>query len=199
MVLAVRTASPLLLPTSPQIACVFPLSRSATVYATISHPYAPAPIRRRGMPRYWNAEPWRPATLDSPHVASMDGKASHLRRPGNVLILRLILKAVSACPSKMESISPLRIRSNDSQILGGGCTMAFGRNPAHGVDCTAIPGVMDVACAAGTCIVHRCLPGYVVSLDGSFCIRQNAMTQLDGDINAAVYGLEHVPLKRTNA
>ncbi|KAF7793465.1 hypothetical protein EIP86_004577 [Pleurotus ostreatoroseus] len=78
----------------------------------------------------------------------------------------------------------------------GGCTIAFGRNPARGVDCTAIPGVMDVACAVGSCVVRRCLPGWTVSVDGSYCVRKNAGNPYDGDVMAAMYGLEHVPLKR---
>lgn len=80
--------------------------------------------------------------------------------------------------------------------LGGGCMVPFGYMPARGVDCTAIPGVMDVACAAGTCVVHRCLPGYIVSQDRSFCVRKNAQ---DEELLASQYGLEHIPLKRESA
>ncbi|KIP11691.1 hypothetical protein PHLGIDRAFT_99111 [Phlebiopsis gigantea 11061_1 CR5-6] len=80
----------------------------------------------------------------------------------------------------------------------GGCMVPFGRTPAHGVDCTAIPGVMDVSCVTGSCVVRRCQPGYVVSLDGSFCLHTAtaAMIQNTDDIPAALYGLEHVPLKK---
>ncbi|KAJ3540954.1 hypothetical protein NM688_g6153 [Phlebia brevispora] len=73
----------------------------------------------------------------------------------------------------------------------GGCMVPFGRTPAHGVDCTAILGVMDVSCAAGSCLVERCLPGYTVSQDRSFCVRSN-----DVELLASEYGLEHIPLKR---
>ncbi|KAJ3540955.1 hypothetical protein NM688_g6154 [Phlebia brevispora] len=68
----------------------------------------------------------------------------------------------------------------------GGCTIAFGRNPARGVDCTSIPGVMDVACASGSCVVRRCLPGWLVSMDGSYCVRKNIVDQVDGDMTAAM-------------
>ena len=70
----------------------------------------------------------------------------------------------------------------------------FGSTPAHGVDCTAIPGVMDVACVSGQCIVRRCQPGYVVSLDGSFCLQQDVVAKVQ---NAALLGLENMfPLKK---
>lgn len=77
--------------------------------------------------------------------------------------------------------------------------VSFGLTPAHGVDCTAIPGVMDVSCVAGSCIVRRCQPGYVVSLDGSYCLHSETAAKIqNGDIPAALYGLEHVPLKKKN-
>ena len=39
-----------------------------------------------------------------------------------------------------------------------------------GQDCTAIPGVADVSCLSGECVVHRCMPGYSLSHDGTSCI-----------------------------
>lgn len=76
----------------------------------------------------------------------------------------------------------------------------FGRNPARGVDCTAIPGVMDVACVSGSCIVRRCQPGYTVSLDGSYCLQTEALTRIQaGDLPASLFGLEHVPLQKKSA
>ena len=38
-----------------------------------------------------------------------------------------------------------------------------------GVDCSALPGVVDVSCLGGACVVERCKPGFSVSLDGSYC------------------------------
>ena len=35
--------------------------------------------------------------------------------------------------------------------------------PVIGVDCTVLPGVLDVACVSGSCVVERCQPGYVPS------------------------------------
>lgn len=79
----------------------------------------------------------------------------------------------------------------------GGCMVPFGRNIASGVDCTAIPGVMDVTCNSGSCVVHRCQPGYIVSLDNSYCLDGEKLARIQaGDVPAAVYGLEHVPLHK---
>ncbi|GJE89458.1 hypothetical protein PsYK624_055590 [Phanerochaete sordida] len=82
----------------------------------------------------------------------------------------------------------------------GGCMVPFGRTPAHGIDCTAIPGVMDVNCISGSCVVRRCQPGYVLSLDNTFCLEADRIAKLKaGDIPAALYGLEHVPLQKKSA
>lgn len=82
-----------------------------------------------------------------------------------------------------------------SMVLGGGCTVPLGRSLALGTDCTAIPGVMDVACLAGSCAVQRCQSGLVVAPNGSSCMPANP-TLVEGDVPAAAYGLEHVPLKK---
>ena len=43
--------------------------------------------------------------------------------------------------------------------------------PETGVDCTMLPGVLDVACMSGACVVERCQPGYLLSsTDRSRCI-----------------------------
>ncbi|EKM61501.1 uncharacterized protein PHACADRAFT_248159 [Phanerochaete carnosa HHB-10118-sp] len=84
----------------------------------------------------------------------------------------------------------------------GGCMVPFGRNLARGVDCTGIPGVMDVTCVSGSCVIRRCQPGYVVSLDNTFCLQTETLTRLQaeaGDEPAALYGLEHVPLQKKSA
>jgi hypothetical protein len=72
----------------------------------------------------------------------------------------------------------------------------FGHTPARGVDCTAIPGVMDVACSAGACIAKKCLPGYKHSAEHLTCVPTGSPLQVVGDVLAAEYGLEHLPLKR---
>ena len=67
-----------------------------------------------------------------------------------------------------------------------------------GTDCSMLPGVADVYCLGGECVVERCLPGYVPALDGTSCIRRQYLPQSQfvhaKDVPARVYGLEHVPL-----
>jgi len=74
-----------------------------------------------------------------------------------------------------------------------------------GQDCTALPGVADVACLSGECIVHRCRPGYALSHDGTSCVSKHAhishpyvATPEEDDeyVQAMRYGLEHRPLQR---
>lgn len=64
----------------------------------------------------------------------------------------------------------------------------------RGIDCTAIQGVSDVSCVSGRCIVDRCLSGYTLTDDKSFCVRDADLEALDTTILASSYGLEHVPL-----
>ncbi|KAI0800816.1 hypothetical protein C8Q74DRAFT_1192197, partial [Fomes fomentarius] len=59
----------------------------------------------------------------------------------------------------------------------GGCTIPLDAFSPHGVDCTAIPGVVDVSCRAGSCAVYRCAPGFTVSDDGYFCVASGAMLE----------------------
>ncbi|TFY74463.1 hypothetical protein EWM64_g9548, partial [Hericium alpestre] len=84
----------------------------------------------------------------------------------------------------------------------GGCTLPLTPYTPLGTDCTAIPGVADVSCLSGSCIVHRCLPGYVCSADSSECVRQHVpfaasfvAKEWQSEDSAMKYGLEHVPLK----
>ena len=75
-----------------------------------------------------------------------------------------------------------------------------------GKDCTAIPGVADVACQFGECVVRRCLPGLVPSASGSRCVLKHPKSMQEHSSEeevydyeseqARVYGLEHVPLDR---
>ncbi|KAH8987195.1 hypothetical protein EDB92DRAFT_1818040 [Lactarius akahatsu] len=84
----------------------------------------------------------------------------------------------------------------------GGCVLPLTPYSPIGQDCTAIPGVADVACHSGECMVRRCLPGYVVSDDGTSCRSKHshshshvASPEEDGEYAEAVhYGLEHRPL-----
>ncbi|KAL0948236.1 hypothetical protein HGRIS_010836 [Hohenbuehelia grisea] len=53
----------------------------------------------------------------------------------------------------------------------GGCAVAYEDGAANGVDCSAIPGVADVACVGGRCVVSRCMHGHSLSGDQSTCVR----------------------------
>jgi len=74
-----------------------------------------------------------------------------------------------------------------------------------GVDCTALPGVADVSCLSGRCVVHRCLRDYVPALDGTRCnpeYPEISRPDIDGAadniemefVPARIFRLEHVPL-----
>jgi len=90
----------------------------------------------------------------------------------------------------------------------GGCVVPLTAYSPQGKDCTAIPGVADVACHYGECAVRRCLPGLVPSADGSRCVLKHPKSMQDYPAEtyeevydpeyeqARVYGLEHVPLDR---
>ncbi|PIL31523.1 hypothetical protein GSI_06225 [Ganoderma sinense ZZ0214-1] len=59
----------------------------------------------------------------------------------------------------------------------GGCAIPLDDSSPDGVDCTAIPGVVDVACRAGSCVVNRCIPGYEISTDGTFCLASHGILE----------------------
>jgi hypothetical protein len=72
-----------------------------------------------------------------------------------------------------------------------------------GKDCSSLPGVADVGCLSGECVVRRCLPGYALALDGNSCVRkhhripQSQFVEEAAEEDAArYYGLEHLPLGR---
>lgn len=74
----------------------------------------------------------------------------------------------------------------------------FGHNLATGIDCTAIPGVVDVSCAAGSCVVGSCQAGYRLSESKDRCVPENLTKPgfLEGLVQAAGHGLKHMPLKK---
>ncbi|KAH9975013.1 hypothetical protein BGW80DRAFT_126310 [Lactifluus volemus] len=85
----------------------------------------------------------------------------------------------------------------------GGCMLPLTPYVPIGQDCTSLPGVSDVACIAGECVVQRCLPGYSVGRDGNHCVsRHGEHSEYDEDeaesVPARVYGLKHVPCRNGN-
>ena len=92
-----------------------------------------------------------------------------------------------------------------SPFVGGGCVLPLSAYTPIGVDCTALPGVADVSCLSGRCVVHRCLRDYVPALDGTRCnpeYPEISQPDIDGAadniemefVPARIFGLEHVPL-----
>ncbi|KAI0065204.1 hypothetical protein BV25DRAFT_1799239, partial [Artomyces pyxidatus] len=93
--------------------------------------------------------------------------------------------------------------ANDLESCGG-CALPLTPYTPLGTDCTALPGVADVSCLSGSCLVRRCLPGYTLAKDSSHCIHgRTASVSSPFDLGAkgnknlpaSEYGLEHVPLK----
>ncbi|KAH9980421.1 hypothetical protein BJV74DRAFT_109935 [Russula compacta] len=83
----------------------------------------------------------------------------------------------------------------------GGCVLPLTAYSPFGVDCTALPGVADVSCLSGQCVIRRCLRGYTLAPDGTHCIDNTlskfSQPQMAGeDAPAGLYGLEHVPFQR---
>ncbi|KAN0135193.1 hypothetical protein V8E53_007084, partial [Lactarius tabidus] len=85
----------------------------------------------------------------------------------------------------------------------GGCVLPLTPFSRIGQDCTALPGVADVSCLSGECVVHRCMPGYSPSRDGTHCVSAQAHSSQphvavpeddEEYIQALRYALEHRPL-----
>lgn len=60
---------------------------------------------------------------------------------------------------------------------GGGCVLPLTAHSPIGKDCSALPGVADVVCLSGECVVLRCLRGYLPALDGMSCIPKHPTSQ----------------------
>lgn len=76
----------------------------------------------------------------------------------------------------------LRIYANFFSFEGGGCTTPNpflldddddAPHPHPGVDCTALKGVLDVACLGGTCQVRKCEPNWKINRRGDGCVKLN--------------------------
>jgi len=82
----------------------------------------------------------------------------------------------------------------------GGCVLPLTPFSPIGQDCTALPGIADVSCLCGECVIRRCMHGYALSRDGTHCISTQAHSSLphiavpedDEEFMQAIrYGLEH--------
>lgn len=108
---------------------------------------------------------------------------------GNVSTPRTTSRAV-----RCQSLLMIIVDSALNALSGGGCTVPLTLGSHQGVDCTAIQGVSDVACVSGRCVVDRCLAGYTLNHDKSYCVRNEDLQAIDTSVLASSYGLEHVPL-----
>ena len=126
-------------------------------------------------------------------VAYLEG----VHGPGSASILHAILRAVS-----VPGLAAVRNSQCPTLFFtsGGGCVLPLTPYSPIGQDCTALPGVADVSCISGECVVRRCMSGYALSRDGSGCIPPQAYISrphVDEDyIHAMRSGLEHRPLRR---
>jgi hypothetical protein len=56
---------------------------------------------------------------------------------------------------------------------GGGCVLPLTPYNSIGHDYTALSCDVNVACIAGECVVHGCLPGYLTAHDGTYCVSKH--------------------------
>jgi hypothetical protein len=89
--------------------------------------------------------------------------------PGSASTPHMIWRVVSVPGPSGRAYHPLFKKS-----LGGGCVFPLTPFSPIGQDCTALDGVADVSCLSGECVVHRCMPGYALSRDGTHCIHAQA-------------------------
>ena len=91
----------------------------------------------------------------------------------------------------------------NSLLSGGGCVLPLTPFSPIGQDCTSLPGVADVSCLSGECVIHRCMSGYSLSRDGTRCTSTRSygshshgpVSEDDEEYMQALrYGLEHRPL-----
>lgn len=208
-----RTVSHPLPPTNRSIVSALSQRSSAMASAATSSP-APAPTPRGTLRSPSGTPPATGASLPAACTAGPD--SAHLNL-GNVLIPRPTLRAVSRLipyifhflhpPSVYLDITlcPWDLRRChfihygliadlvNSQVVVARFLWSWAARKASTVPPS--PGVADVSCHSGACIVHRCLPGYTTSHDRSFCIRTTNLS-FEHDVPAAAYGLEHTPFHK---
>jgi hypothetical protein len=84
-----------------------------------------------------------------------------------------------------------------TKSAGGACAIPHPFLPAseqrRGTDCTALPGVESVGCAAGACVVERCAAGWRVAEDGHTCVelKERIARDIEADSAAAAVVEDH--------
>jgi len=71
----------------------------------------------------------------------------------------------------------------------GGCTIPLHRGSPIGTDCTSLPGVADVSCMNGACNIHKCMPGYQLSIDNTMCMDEDTIKKF---MTVAEFGWERL-------
>ena len=114
------------------------------------------------------------------HVVSLE----EMLEPGSASTRNMNLRVV-----RPFVIHEAPIPRSHRLLIGGGCIIPLSLNGLEGEDCTIIPGVSDVSCVKGRCVVHRCMPGYNIDPTGSSCLY---LEDKDPILLAAQYGLDHI-------
>jgi len=84
------------------------------------------------------------------------------------------------------------VNARDDLESCGGCSIPLHRGSPLGVDCTSLPGVADVSCMSGSCYIHKCMPGYQLSVDNSECMDDDTVEKF---LTVAEFGWERfVPI-----
>lgn len=104
-----------------------------------------------------------------PKPSSKPGNPYHYKRAAKSRAAPICPPGLEACP-----ISGLTGPTGDVECLDtyaelescGGCA-----STGAGQDCTAIPGVWNVACVRGACAIQTCAQGYKLSADGKSCTK----------------------------
>ena len=117
---------------------------------------------------------------------------------GNASTRLVILKVVRACSTLFRKYAYTDVFV---ACEGGGCMFPLTAYSPIGEDCSTLPGVADVSCLGGKCVVPRCLPGYVLALaSGRHELHPPQAPHSESrfdyaeDVPARVYGLKHIPL-----
>ncbi|RPD52909.1 hypothetical protein L226DRAFT_576659 [Lentinus tigrinus ALCF2SS1-7] len=86
--------------------------------------------------------------------------------------------ACGAYERRGSNSSPFECIHTDTDLEScGGCTTPLDSLSPTGVDCSQLPGVVDVKCKAGACVVNRCSPGYMRAADNSTCVSTQLLQQ----------------------
>ncbi|KAF8147746.1 hypothetical protein K438DRAFT_1625980 [Mycena galopus ATCC 62051] len=100
----------------------------------------------------------------------------------------------TACPIPGRGAKSWECIDTQSELEScGGCIYSddLPRSSPHGKDCTAIPGVSDVSCVKGQCVIRKCISGYNLVGTSSECVySMDHSVDQDPILLASQYGTE---------